>query len=231
MSGLCFPKQGNILASGFIPSLRQPDFLSNLYLIPEEIYKPSVKPVKFAGIYGPFYPGFDLTQFKDLLQKFEVNEDQNLSKLSYGQKKKAMIAFSLACNTQILFLDEPTNGLDIPSKATFRSLLASAFSEERTILISTHQVRDLQSLIDGVIILENRKIILNQSLEKISQKFSFGHSLLSPVPGEILYSVNSELGQRFMTSNHSGEPGNVDLETLFNASIEIPEIVSSFFNN
>ena len=231
LSGLSFPKQGSIIVGGNIPSSRKPDFLSGLFLVPEEISLPSFNPIKFASIYGPFYPGFELSQFKELLQKFEVDEEQNLSKVSHGQKKKALISFALACNTKFLFLDEPTNGLDIPSKSTFRSLLASVFSEEKTIIISTHQVRDLQSLIDSVIILENRKILLNQSLENVSRKFSFGHSLLSPLPGEILYSVNSELGQTLMAPNLSGEPGSVDIETLFNAFIDMPDKLSSCFKN
>jgi ABC-2 type transport system ATP-binding protein len=231
ITGLSFPKSGEVLTNGRIPGKREPGFLSEIFLVPEEISVPSVKPIKFADVYAPFYPGFDLSQFKDLLKKFEVDEDQNLSKMSAGQRKKAMISFALASNPKYLFLDEPTNGLDIPSKAIFRSLLANAFSEERTIILSTHQVRDLQSLIDSVIVLEKRKIVLNQSLEEVARKFSFGHSTSSPVPGEILYSANRELGHSVVSRNLSGEPGNVDLETLFNACIEIPEIISTAFNH
>jgi ABC-2 type transport system ATP-binding protein len=187
--------------------------------------------MKFAKTYGCFYPSFDLVQFKEFLKKFEVKPDQKLSGMSLGQKKKALLSFALASNTRYLFLDEPTNGLDIPSKAVFRSILASSFSEEKTIILSTHQVRDLQSLIDTVIVLENRKIILNHSLDRVAQKFTFGHSLLAPVSGEVLYSTNSEMGQTMMTLNHSGIPGNVDLETLFSASINIPEKLSAVLDN
>jgi ABC-2 type transport system ATP-binding protein len=227
ISGLSFPKSGSVHTGGAIPKEREPKFLSDIFFVPEEISLPSVNPMKFAKVYGSFYPGFDLPQYRELLKKFEVNEDLNLSIMSHGQRKKAMLSFALACNTKYLFLDEPTNGLDIPSKSIFRSLIASVFSEEKTIILSTHQVRDLQSLIDSVIVLENRKIVLNQSLEQVARKFSFGHSLLSPVPGEIVYSVNSELGETIMTLNLSNEPGQVDLETLFNACIEIPEKLSS----
>ncbi len=186
--------------------------------------------IKFAEIYGEFYPRFDSSQFLEYMDRFEVDKDQNLSHLSHGQKKKAMIAFALACNTRYLFLDEPTNGLDIPAKVTLRKMIASSFTEEKTIILSTHQVRDLQTLIDSAIILADRRIILNQSLEKIGQKLTFGHQVQSPAQGEVLFSTSSELGPAVITTNHSGITGDVDLETLFIASISIPEKIGTFFN-
>jgi ABC-2 type transport system ATP-binding protein len=73
--------------------------------------------------------------------------------MSYGEQKKVMIAFGLATETNLLIMDEPTNGLDIPSKTQFRKLMASLVNEERCIIISTHQVRDLDNLIDFLLIL------------------------------------------------------------------------------
>ena len=231
ITGLSFPKSGEVIVDDAIPGNRQPSFLSDIFLVPEEVSLPSMTSLVFARTYGRFYPTFDLAKFKEFLERFEVKPDQKLSGMSLGQKKKALLSFALASNTRYLFLDEPTNGLDIPSKAVFRSILASSFSEDKTIILSTHQVRDLQSLIDTVIVLENRKIILNQSLDRVAQKFTFGHSLLAPVSGEVLYSTSSEMGQTMITLNHSGIPGNVDLETLFSASINIPEQLSAVLDN
>jgi ABC-2 type transport system ATP-binding protein len=229
--GLSFPKSGIVEVDGKVPSKREPGFLGDLFFVPEEISVPSLSPVKFADLHGGFYPSFVPAQFMDGLEKFEVDSDRNLSGMSYGQKKKAMIAFALATNTRYLFLDEPTSGLDIPSKAAFRSMLAATFSEEKTVILSTHMVRDLESMIDGVIILDNRRIILNQSLDKIAGKLTFGHSSLSPVSGEMIYSGSSELGQANISLNQSGITGNVDIETLFNACIAIPEKISTCFEH
>ncbi len=231
ISGLSFPKSGEVNVDDAIPANRQPVFLCGLFFVPEEVSLPSMNAVQFARTYGCFYPCFDAVQYREILGKFEVDPGQKFSGMSHGQKKKALISFALATNTRYLFLDEPTNVLDIPSKAILRTLLASSFSEDKTIILSTHQVRDLQSLIDSVIILENRKIILNQSLDRVAQKFSFGHSLLSPVPGEVIYSVKSEMGQSLMSINNSGIAGIVDLETLFNASINIPDKLSVVLDN
>ena len=229
--GLSFPKSGTVAIDRLIPANREPGFLADIFLVPEEISVPSLTPEKFAGIHGGFYPAFDSSQFSEFLERFEVDADQNFSGMSHGQKKKAMISFALATNTRYLFLDEPTSGLDIPSKAAFRSILAATFSEERTIILSTHMVRDLESMIDSVIILENRRIILNQPMEKIAQKLTFDHSALSSSPGELIYSAKSERGLTTISLNPLKIEGNVDLEALFNACITVPDKLSTCFEH
>jgi ABC-2 type transport system ATP-binding protein len=229
--GLSFPKSGTVTLDGLIPARREPGFLADIFLVPEEISVPSLTPGKFADIHSGFYPEFDPAQFGEFLEKFKLDADQNCSGMSHGQKRKAMIAFALATNTRYLFLDEPTSGLDIPSKAAFRSMLAASFSEEKTIILSTHMVRDLESLIDSVIILENRRIILNQTLDQIAQKMTFSHFSLSSSPGEMIYSVKSELGPTTISLNPSGIAGNMDLEALFSACINIPDKISTYFEH
>jgi ABC-2 type transport system ATP-binding protein len=162
--GLTFPMGGTIMAGEKTPGERKPEYLQELFFLPEEVYLPAANPSKLLSLYAGFYPAFNEADFRSMLKQFEVDYDQKLSKLSYGQKKKVLIAFALACNTRYLLLDEPTNGLDIPSKATFRSMLAGSCNEERIILISTHQVRDLESLIDHVLILDQGSIILSRSV-------------------------------------------------------------------
>ena len=166
MCGLSFPKSGIVTIDGRIPAKRLPGFLKDIFFVPEEVSLLSLTPGKFAEIYGGFYTAFDPVQFMEYLGKFEIDTVRNLSGMSHGQKRKAMIAFALATNSRYLFLDEPTSGLDIPSKAAFRSILAKSFTEEKTIILSTHMVRDLESMIDRVIILENHKIILNQAVDQ-----------------------------------------------------------------
>jgi len=166
MCGLSFPKSGSVTLDDVIPGKRRPGFLSDICFVPEEISVPSLKLEKFADLYGGFYPAFDPVQFRDNLEKFEVNPALHFSRMSHGQKKKGMVAFALATNTRYLFLDEPTNSMDIPSKAAFRSMLAACFTMEKTIILSTHMVRDLESMIDSVVILENHKIILNKLVDQ-----------------------------------------------------------------
>jgi len=229
--GLAFPKSGTVTVDKRVPEKREKGFLADIFLVPEEISFPDLNLKKFAETYQGFYPAFDPGHFGELLDKFEVNASRHCCVLSHGQKKKAMIAFALAANTRYLFLDEPTNGLDIPSKAALRSMLASSFTEDKTIILSTHMVRDLESMIDSIIILENRRILINRSLEQIARKLSFGVSTSGSSREELVFSMQGELGPTAISLNNSGREGKVDIEALFNACISIPDKMSNCFEH
>src|SRR6186713_469867 len=142
MAGLLFPQAGACKVMGYEARYRQPGFLSNLFMVPEEFYLPQVSIKSYLKTYAPFYPDFDNKAFNTYLTEFQIPLDQRLTEMSYGQKKKVLISFALAANTKVLIMDEPTNGLDIPSKSQFRKVIAAAVSDEKCIVISTHQVRD-----------------------------------------------------------------------------------------
>ena len=142
-------------------------------MLPDEMDTPSISIKTYIAIYSPFYPSFDMALFESLLVDFDVPDNSNLHEISYGQRKKAMIAFGIATRTKYLFLDEPTNGLDIPSKKQFRKVIARTFQDDKIIIISTHQVRDLDQLIDYVLILDDKKIILHESVDTITEKIVF----------------------------------------------------------
>ena len=128
--------------------------METIYFIPEEVYVPALTVEGYKKLFSPFYPEFNEEQFYSYLEQLDVKDKGKLNGISFGQQKKFIIAFALACNTKVLLLDEPTNGLDIPSKIKFRKLIASVFTDDKIIFISTHQIRDLDNLIDRVIIVD-----------------------------------------------------------------------------
>lgn len=215
-SGLLFPKGGQINVLGEIPSKRKPSFLSDIFFIPEEFLMPRLSPLDYASSYSHFYPNFNKGQFIELLQKLEVNHDDLMHKMSFGQQKKAYIAFAIACNTTILIMDEPTNGLDIPSKAAFRRVIAAEMNDNRTIIISTHQVRDLDKLIDSVVILDSGEILLNASIDQIASKMHFKHIEPNDSP---IYSEQTIHGVWGVVKNDQNADSQVDMEILFNAAM------------
>ena len=158
MTGLMFPQIGNITINGIAARKRAPEVLRNLYLLPEEFDLPEVSAEVYVKNNALFYPNFSQQQFDDFLQIFELPDVKRLSQYSMGQKKKFIVSFALATNVPLLFMDEPTNGMDIPSKSQFRKAIALGMSDERSIIISTHQVRDLESMIDRVLLLHDNKI-------------------------------------------------------------------------
>ena len=229
LMGLLFPLNGSITVNGYSPKKRLPSFLETIYLIPEEVNVPPLTMKEYKKLFSPFYPNFNDEQFFDYLKQLEVNEEGKLNTLSFGQQKKFIIAFALACNTKVLLLDEPTNGLDIPSKIRFRKLISSVFTEDKIIFISTHQIRDLDNLIDHVIIVDNGDLLLNSSIEVISEKLSF-RTVIEVLDGtKVLYKEESLKGATIVVENTEGENSKVNLEHLFNAITENPERAKLIF--
>ena len=216
MAGLVYPMEGSCRVNGFEAGKRYPAMLEDLYFIPEEIYMPSLTAGQFVANTAPFYPLFDEETFYRYLSEFEVPAHDVFSKMSFGQQKKAIIAFGLATNTSVLIMDEPTNGLDIPSKVQFRRIIASALTEHRCIIISTHQVRDLDSLIDTLVVVHNREIVLNESLDTISERLTFT-TIPEAEAQQALYAEDALRGKQAILPNLMGNYSKVDMELLFNA--------------
>lgn len=227
--GLLFPKAGSISVNGYTPKKRWPSFLETIYFIPEEVYVPALSIEGYKNLFAPFYPLFNEEQFHRYLEQLDVHDKGKLNTLSFGQQKKFIIAFALACNTRVLLLDEPTNGLDIPSKINFRKLISGVFTDDKIIFISTHQIRDLDHLIDRVIIVDNGQLLLNASLAEISGKLCFKNVSDLPEKGKVLYAEDSLKGHAIVVENIENEDSKVNLEHLFNAITENPDMAKSIF--
>lgn len=218
LAGLRFPSSGTIKVLGFEPRHRHENFLSEVYYLPEVVDPLPLDMNTYVKLFAPFYPHFDGERFTAYMAAFNLNPTQKISKSSHGQQKKAMLSFALACNTKLLLMDEPTNGMDIPSKGIFRRLIAQAATDEKCFVISTHQVRDLENLIDPIIILERNQILLNNSLDEITQKLFFGRK--AEKSNSDLYREECVGGYAVVSFNENGEESRVDLEMLFNAAIQ-----------
>lgn len=227
MAGLLFPKTGEIAVLNRIPRKREPGFLSQVFVLPEEFDLPRMNMDEYARVYGGFYPSFSREQLSNLMRELEVPEAQKFHQMSFGQKKKAYIAFAIACNTPLLIMDEPTNGLDIPSKSSFRRVIASVANEERTIIVSTHQVRDLDQLIDSVVVLDGSEILLNATTAEITDKLQFVH-LEEDDPA--LYAEQTIHGRWGVQVNDSGAESPLDMELLFNAAVANRQAIKQLFN-
>mgnify|MGYP006290139361 CR=1 FL=1 len=228
LAGLIFPQEGDTSVFGCKPAHRKAEMLEELYFLPEEFYVPKLSGNTYVKLYAPFYPRFDDALFRDAAAEFELDCSHLLTDLSYGQKKKFLTAFGIATNCALTIFDEPSNGLDIPSKSQFRKLLATVLSEERTFIISTHQVRDVESLIDPIIILHDGEIVFNHTGEEISRFLSVEVKKQLD-DGEYLYAEKVIGGHAVLEANRNRLESNVDIELLFNAVITKPDQVRAAF--
>lgn len=226
MIGLLSPTDGNVSIMGHQPASRQPTLLQDIYFLPEEFHIPGISINNYIKANAGFYPRFDEGLLRRLVSDFELPEGKNLQKLSYGQKKKFLISFALSTKCRLLVLDEPTNGLDIPSKSIFRRVLAGSLDEDQLVIISTHQVRDVENLIDRVLMLENGRFIMQKDLFEISSKLRFTTSS-SPEGEDVLYSEMVPGGYKVITPQANGS-SSVDIELLFNAISNGTEKVKAY---
>ena len=232
VAGLLFPKKGKLEVMNFTPSKRSPEMLRDIYFLPEELPHHSLSIARFEQVYAPFYPNFSADLFDGCLKEFEIpSKDWKMNKLSYGQKKKIFVAFGLATRSKILLMDEPTNGLDIPSKGQFRRMVASAVDENRCIIISTHQVRDLDSLIDNLVIMDNHEIAMNETIETITDRLLFRVQDADRKDAPVIYSENTLRGVFQVCENVNGEDSKLDIELLFNAIITNKKQIQQIFNH
>jgi ABC-2 type transport system ATP-binding protein len=183
---------------------------------------------EFVKLYAPFYPNFSDDEFAKHLKEFEIESESHLKRMSFGQKKKVLIAFSLATNCRLLLMDEPTNGLDIPSKSQFRRIIASSVNEERSIIISTHQIRDLGLMIDPVLILDQSRFILNSSQDDILNAVSFVKAQSKEEIPDALYSEEAAGMIHAIVPKRDHISTLMDIELLFNAAISSPALVELF---
>ena len=215
---------GEIRVFGNLSAGRLPQMLADLYVVPEELHTPALAISEHVNLYSPFYPRFDRSRMNGLLAEFGLPSNGMIGSLSYGQKKKYFLAFGLASGTRVLILDEPTNGLDIPSKTQFRNLLAQYRHPDRIIIISTHQVRDVDNLIDAVIVLENGTILFNEGIDRVADRLSFG--VAPEAPPSVIYSESVPGGVGYVSARNGNAASRVDLELLFNAVITRPDAVN-----
>lgn len=230
IAGLLTPRNGKVYYKGVDTRLRKPETLSDIFIVPEEFNLPKVSLDKYVKNNAQFYPSFSQEDLNRYLSVFDMDANLNMGELSMGQKKKAFMCFALAANTSLLLMDEPTNGLDIPGKSQFRKFIASGMSDDRNIIISTHQVRDIDKILDHVVIMNNHKVLLNTDISGITEKLRFVTTDDKDVIADALYSQYGIGGNSVILRNDNGEDSELDLEMLFWFILEKPEMVKEMFN-
>lgn len=219
ISGLLRPTRGSVAVDGRSSFQRTPEMLADMFLVPEEFNMPECSLSEFVRLNSVFYPRFSHDLLRQCLDDFDVDPGSNLKGLSMGQKKKVFMSYALATNTRLILMDEPTNGLDIPSKSLFRKVVASHVGEGRTMIVSTHQVHDIEKLLDHIIIIDNSRVLLDASTGDITDTYAF-RTIPADEASEAVYSEPSMGGLNAILRRKDDEDETqTDLELLFDAAI------------
>ena len=218
ISGLLRPANGEVKVDGRLATDRLPEMLKDMFIVPEEFNLPAVTLDTYVKINKPFYPNFSQEVLESRLKDFELPQTLKLNELSMGEKKKVYMSFALAAGTKYLFMDEPTNGLDIPSKTQFRRVIANNMSDERTLIISTHQVHDVETLLDHILILSESEMLLNSSVSNICEHFSFEYRQPQEMDDTVIYAEPTLQGNAVIAKRgENDDETQMNLELLFNA--------------
>ena len=228
LCGLKKPKDGSIITDGHIPFKRLPSFLGDQYYLSDEVATMKCSAHSFALDSGKFWHNFDINKFLELMGIFNMNIEQKMNQMSFGQLKKTYISFAIACNTKYLFMDEPTNGLDIPSKSQFRKAIMKYTREDSCVVISTHQVKDLENLIDPIIILDRQEVLLNASIEKITENIYFDYGS-EKIEGALYSEMYAPGGYVQVKLNTQGKDSKVNIEALFNTVLNHKSLIKEKF--
>ena len=220
ISGLLHAKKGTITYDGIETRKRRPEVLEEMFIVPEEFELPDTTLDEYVRINSPFYPRFSREVLDSCLNDFELPTTLKLNSLSMGQKKKVFMSFALAAGTRLLLMDEPTNGLDIPSKAQFRRVVAGHMTDDRMLIISTHQVHDVEQLLDHILILDNSRLLLDASVADLCEKYSFEYRQPGQPMDNVIYSEPSVQGNAVIAPRHANAPETqLNLELLFDAVV------------
>lgn len=226
--GLLFPQNGKCCIDGKDTAERHPGLLSSYFFLPEEMKMPTESIAQFAARHSVFYPHFSRKEFELNLEELRIDKHRKLSSVSFGQQKKAMLAYAFALHTSYIILDEPTNGLDITSRQALNRMISRSMNDESTLLISTHQAHDFEKLLDHLIILGEGEIVLNQSLDEISNRLLFVRT--STLPEESIYSEEDLSGYFSIIPNTEEEENTPDIELLYKSILQQPEKIKKVFH-
>ena len=232
MMGLLHAQQGCIAYNGTDVRERRPEVLQDMFIVPEEYDLPNITLRKLVERVRPFYPRFSDELLQGCLRDFDMTDDVHMRLLSMGQKKKIYMSLALAANTRMLLMDEPTNGLDIPSKSQFRKVVSGCMDEDKTIIISTHQVRDVELLLDRLAIIDVNRVLLQASMAEVGRQLAFTEVNERPDTAEddAIYFEQTYHGFSVVTPNVAQRETPVNLELLFNALLVNPQGVQRAMN-
>lgn len=230
IAGLLTPCKGTVALDGTDTRRRIPAVMADIFIVPEEPTLPPLKLDTFMKVYGAMYPSFSADDMKRHLATFEMQGNPRLDRLSMGQRKKVFMSFAMACNTRVLLMDEPTNGLDIPGKAAFRKFVAQNMTDERIFVISTHQVRDVDRLLDHIVIMDSCRVVFSRTVADIQSHIKFVNSTEPGAAAKAVYSMPALGGLSAVLPNDDGTDTDINLELLFDFAMHNPVLLNNMFN-
>ena len=165
INDLLTPTSGEVLVKGNKPGIESKKIISYL---PERTYlNMNFKVRELLNYFGDFYENFDRKKAQTLLKKLNINEEDKLKTMSKGTKEKVQLILVMSRKADLYILDEPIGGVDPASRDYILETILNNFDEKSSMIISTHLIQDIETILDNVIFINQGRITLNDSADKI----------------------------------------------------------------
>ena len=224
-------KHQPIYLDGVRLNVNNPNDHAKLFYVTDTISSIHILADAFANTLACFYPSFSIESYKEYMEMFHMDRNVFIDELSLGEKKSVFLSYAFASGAPYIIMDEPTNGLDITSRKVFRKLIASYMTPDRAIVISTHHINEISSLLDHILILDKRHLVFDRSVMETGSVLSFIESDDEDLRQQALYSMKSAYGNRMILPNTGGTDSEIDYELLFEAVLENGKAIIEMFEN
>lgn len=168
ISGLLVPTTGEISIGGFAPGIESKKIISYL---PERNYLNDYMTVnQLIGFFSDFYPDFDKAKAVDMLARLNIDSTRKIKNLSKGTKEKVQLIMVMSRNAKLYILDEPIGGVDPAARDYILETIISNYNENSTVLISTHLIADIETVLDEFVFIKDGDVIMQSSVDEIREE-------------------------------------------------------------
>lgn len=168
INGLLVPNSGEILINNMTPGVETKKIVSYL---PDKTYLNEwMKTSDIISFFADFYEDFDTQKAYEMLQRLHINTNDRLKTMSKGTKEKVQLILVMSRNSSLYCLDEPIGGVDPASRDYILSTIINNYSENASVIISTHLIADIENVLDDIIFLKDGKVTMTSSVEDIRLK-------------------------------------------------------------
>ena len=168
INGLLTPSSGELFIGGERPGVITKQHIS--YLPDQTIFPKWMKISDLFSYYDDFFADFDKNKAEEMLKRLDIVENMRLKHMSKGTQEKVQLILTMSRNANLYCLDEPIGGVDPATRDYILQTIISNYSENASVLLSTHLISDVESILDDVIFLQDGQIRLQSSVDDIREQ-------------------------------------------------------------
>ena len=162
------PTSGQILIDGMAPG---PETKQLIAYLPDKDYLPEwMKTGQLIEMFSDFYPDFDVERAKSMLDSLSITDDMPIKKMSKGTKEKVQLIMTMSRRAKVYLLDEPIAGVDPAARDYILRTIISNYAEDSLVIISTHLIADVESVLDEAVFIREGHIVLHKNVDEIREE-------------------------------------------------------------